>query len=100
MTDRIRITDFRDDVDRALKNRDPDGKPIWRVWNAPSQEGRTLIEAIPALLDAVQALRRLVAATDPYGLDNESTPFNAHTEFAAAIFAAKERLERFDFTDT
>jgi hypothetical protein len=40
-----------------------------------------------------EALRRLVMATDPFGLDNESTPFNAHTEFAASIFAAKELLE-------
>lgn len=39
------------------------------------------------------ALRRLVAAVDPYGLDMEYTPFQAHTEFAAAVFAAKELLE-------
>lgn len=49
-----------------------------------------------ALQDAIAMIRRLVAATDPYGLDADSTPFDAHTEFAAAIFAAKELLDRLD----
>lgn len=54
---------------------------------------------VAALIEAAEVLQRLVAATDPYGLDMEYTPFAAHTEFAAAIFRAKEVLTRFDFGD-